>query len=76
MTDTFGGEANYCWVRRAKLTLRDGDILNRQLFKLIRREFELEGIKFHRHYQHGNAGSIDLRGHCVRIFYSLENEGE
>lgn len=23
-TDTFGGEANYCWVRRAKLELPEG----------------------------------------------------
>lgn len=59
-TDTFAGEANYCWVRRGKVTMPelthygyDGSsnyskankIAMRELVKAVKREIGLTGIR-------------------------------
>lgn len=59
-TDTFGGEANYSWVRRAKVTMpelthygydggtnyaRANKIANRELLKRAKAEMGLTGVR-------------------------------
>jgi hypothetical protein len=43
-TDTFGGEANYCWVKRAWFTVPDG-ASNRSILMRARKEIGLKGVK-------------------------------
>jgi hypothetical protein len=40
-TDTFGGEANYCWVKRGKLKTDD----LKKALRMARREIGLTGVK-------------------------------
>lgn len=59
-TDTFAGEANYCWVKRGKVTMpelthygydggqgysRADKIEKRELMKKVKRELGLTGIR-------------------------------
>ena len=43
-TDTFGGEANYSWVRRAEIEAPH-HVTNRMIMKRARRALGLEGIR-------------------------------
>lgn len=62
-TDTFGGEANYCWVKRGKVTIPeltyygfDGQsgyakvnkIMLRELVKQVKKELGLTGVRCRR----------------------------
>ena len=68
MTDTFGGEANYCWVRRALIDA-PADATSQML---IRRAKKALGISApHRPPEdYGDMIRIDLRHHCICIFIS------
>lgn len=59
-TDTFAGEANYCWVKRGKVTMPEltrygydglhgyakaNKIAMRELMKIVKRELGLTGIR-------------------------------
>lgn len=44
LTDTFGGEANYSWVRRGEIELPD-NATDRQIMHAVKREAQLSGIK-------------------------------
>ena len=43
-TDTFGGEPNYCWVRRETLELPVG-LSDRAIMRRLRKAMRLTGIK-------------------------------
>lgn len=43
-TDTFGGEANYCWVRRATITRRGEKESMKGVLKRARAELGLTGL--------------------------------
>lgn len=66
MTDTFGGEANYSWVRRGEVELPKGasDLM---LVRRVKKALGLEGVRCRK----VNFGEIiELRpvGACVVIF--------
>jgi len=42
-TDTFGGEANYCWVKRDEITLPDG-LTNSQIKRAAKKQLDLSGV--------------------------------
>lgn len=44
MTDTFGGEANYCWVKRGTIETTD-DISNLALMRRIKKEIGWNGYR-------------------------------
>jgi len=44
LTDTYGGEANYCWVRRATLTLPVG-ISNRAIMRRAKAAVGITGMR-------------------------------
>ena len=70
MTDTFGGEANYCWVKRAKI---DASFDNRRdLLRKIRKEFGIEGVKLRETMNCGDMVRWDIVGACVCIFATWE----
>lgn len=63
MTDTFGGETNYYWVKRKDDC--ESDNLKQAITKFKREN----GIKA-RHYlreDNGDFRSVDLKGHNIRI---------
>jgi hypothetical protein len=44
MTDTFGGEANYCWVKRGTIEAAD-DISNLAIMRRIKKEIGWNGYR-------------------------------
>lgn len=44
MTDTFGGEANYCWVKRGTIEATD-DISNLAIMRRIKKEIGWNGYR-------------------------------
>lgn len=52
-TDTFAGQANYCWVKRATLMVCD-DASNRAIVRRAKRELGLNGIAGRLEY-YGNS---------------------
>lgn len=67
-TDTFGGEANYCWVKRAHIVASSG-LSDR---KIVRRVKAWAGLTGHRCKvsTYGDAIEIRPRGMCQVIFVS------
>ncbi len=69
ITDTFGGEANYCWVKR-------GTVRARSMRGAIRAIKAREGIPA-RHftvYDCGDERRIDFRGWTVCAFINIAGE--
>jgi hypothetical protein len=65
-TDTFGGEANYCWVRRAYLTKADS-VSDRALVRRAKAWAGLTGIPA-RVDRFGDTIAIYPRGICHVLF--------
>jgi hypothetical protein len=68
ITDTFGGEANYSWIKRYKYDA----VSIRGAIQKLAREYG-GGWRFT--YTMGDACSFDLKGACVCLFIE-EFEGE
>lgn len=82
-TDTFGGEANYCWVKRARVHMPelthygyDGGpstyskanrIFQRELMKRAKAEIGLTGVRG-RTYWHGDSGEFRPYGAATVLF--------
>ena len=67
MTDTFGGEANYCWVRRATIEVPDGTDTSRIIVRRAKKALGITG----RHKlitATGDLIRLDLTGACICIF--------
>jgi len=66
MTDTFGGEANYCWVRRAEI---DAPATSTSAM-LVRRAKKALGISATRHRttDWGDLIRLDLSNACICVF--------
>lgn len=69
-TDTFGGDANYSWCKRGKISLPD-DISDLSLVRKVKKELDLSGISCKRSER---CGIIELRpiGSCTVIFITPE----
>lgn len=74
VTDTFGGEANYCWVDRATLDIPD-DATRRQII-LAAKAFA--GWTGHRCEvdEHGDDYTIRPRGMCEIAFVTWDDQHE
>ena len=66
VTDTFGGEANYCWVRRETLELPSG-LSDRAIVRRAKRAVGLTGVRCETE-RHGDGFEIRPRGACVVCF--------
>ena len=67
MTDTFGGEANYCWVRRAEIEVPDGTDTSRIIVRRAKKALGITG----RHKlitASEDLIRLDLAGACICIF--------
>jgi hypothetical protein len=70
-TDTFGGEANYCWVKRARI---NADLKRPAIVRKVK---AWAGWTGHRCevYDHGDMMEIRPRGICQIIFVNwIEDE--
>lgn len=63
VTDTFGGEANYCWVKRFQVKAKSflGAV------RMAKREIGMEGVKT-RKTSWGSGERHDFRGFCQCMF--------
>lgn len=81
-TDTFAGEANYCWVKRGKVTMPelthygyDGSgnywkankAMERELVKKVKAELGLTGIRCNRE-EWGETIVLRPRNSCTIVF--------
>jgi len=81
-TDTFAGEANYCWVKRARVSMPelthygyDGGtnyvkanrVFTRELMRKAKAEIGLTGVRGVR-YDHGDMIEFRPYGSCTVMF--------
>ena len=69
VTDTFGGEANYCWVRRYLVT---ASTIRGAISKLAKRD----GGGWKRVMDSGDFARFNLDGSCVCAFVSWSDGSE
>lgn len=65
-TDTFAGEANYAWVRRAKFTMPD-EASDLAVVRRAKRELDLTGVPCVRD-GHPDCIVLRPRGSCTIVF--------
>ena len=71
-TDTFGGEANYDWVRRTDLTPDDVDLRDkRAVVRWARAWAGLTGVRCERDAWHDTI-SLRPRGMCTVLFITWD----
>lgn len=66
MTDTFGGEANYCWVKRGEITA-DSSASRRAIIRRVKAWAGLSGVRC-RVYDHGDQLELRPHGQNVVVF--------
>lgn len=69
ITDTFGGEANYCWVRRYEFFCEE--MKDREIMKKIKHLAGWTGIKVERE-DYGDTWTIRPRKLCQICFVDFE----
>jgi len=69
MTDTFCGEANYCWVKRGEIAA-DSSVSRRAIVRRIKAWAGLSGARC-RVYDHGDQFEIRPYGRHVVIFANM-----
>lgn len=66
MTDTFGGEPNYTWVRRGEVQLPEG-ASDLALVRRVKRALSMEGVRC-RKEDWGETLVLRPIGQCVVVF--------
>jgi len=72
-TDTFGGEANYCWVHREDLELPD-TANDRAIVRACKKAIGMTGVKCNRE-DWQDIICLRPRGVCQVIFITFGDEG-
>lgn len=70
MTDTFGGEANYSWVKRGTTLVREG-ASRLSIVRAIKRELGISGTRC-RVYDHGDMLELKPYGTCTVAFATVQ----
>ena len=68
-TDTFGGDANYSWVRQASLELAPG-LSDLAIMRRAKRAMGLSGVRG-RSYSHGDMWEFRPYGQCTVMFANV-----
>jgi hypothetical protein len=68
LTDTFGGEANYCWVKRASFDV-PADGTDRQAIRRAKALLDLSGIR-HTKDSYGEGIVLNFPNRCMVAFLS------
>lgn len=71
-TDTFGGEANYCWVKRANFEM-NSDATMRNILQRARKELGLTGAKGDIVGDFGDEYHWTPRNCCTILMVRIEN---
>lgn len=77
LTDTFNGEANYGWVRRAEFNLPSDDTYNmRKVLKKVREELGLGNVKLRQGWDYHDQLRYNIDGCnlCIFILFGEEIE--
>ena len=69
LTDTFGGEANYSWVRRCEVTLPDNAGMH-MILRKVREELGITG-KLRKDFDSGELVRFKLDKHCICLFLNF-----
>lgn len=70
VTDTFGGQANYDWVRRAQIDVSDG-ISDLALVRKAKKAVGLNGVRG-RVERYGETAEFRPYGACIVMFITPE----
>jgi len=68
LTDTFGGEANYSWVKRRTFSMPE-NCTNRALMRRAKKEMELSGVRG-KTIDYGGPLEFRPYGSCTVLFIS------
>ena len=68
-TDTFGGQANYCWVRRAEIELPVG-ISDRAMARRVKAALGITGLRG-RSYRNGDTWEFRPHRMCTVVFANV-----
>ena len=71
-TDTYGGEANYAWVRKARFEVPD-NLSDRAIVRRAKKALGLEGIRATRRENYGDQIWLWGIGGCTVLFISVEH---
>ena len=66
MTNTYGGKANYYWIKQVKVTAKT----ERELIKKVKSEFSLTGIKCKKCY-FGDMIQLNPRNMNIVVFINF-----
>lgn len=69
VTDTFGGEANGCWVKRYNFETEEKD----SMLKIVRRALKISGYTGCRtkKQDYGDLIRLDFTGMCIVMFITF-----
>ncbi len=73
VTDTFGGEANYSWVRRERFEAPEG-ATRRAIVRRAKSAAGLSGVRCDTH-DYGDLIELRPRGACIVAFVTLAEDG-
>lgn len=74
-TDTFGGEANYAWIKRGVINGKPGtDISDLAAVRRVKRALDLSGVPCRRE-SYGDDIVLRPRGSCTVVFISFHCHG-
>jgi len=71
LTDTYGGEANYAWVRRATIQVPEG-ASDRSIVRQAKAAIGLTGVRCSTS-SYGDTIQLDIVGACQRCFISWDD---
>jgi len=71
VTDLYGGEANYCWVKRYELEDIDGLTTN-QIVRRLKRLAELNGVRWRKVAECGDYIQYKFIGWYATAFIIME----
>lgn len=71
LTDTFGGQANYSWVRREEIQLPEGATA-RQVVTAAKAALGITGVRC-RTYDHGDSWELRPHNSCTVAFIQCQS---
>ena len=74
MTDTYGGESNYSWVRRGEIEMEDKPFSNLAVVRKVKKELGYNGIRC-KTTDYGDMIELHPIGMCIVIFITFHSFG-
>ena len=75
ITDTFGGEANYSWVKRGKIECKPGEeISDLAAVRRVKKAIDWNGIRCHKE-SYGDRIVLYPRDCCIVCFITFHSFG-